>query len=65
MIPIREVFQIAIAMLQRYGPSALTLAECEAEKLLDEGDEEKYRTWLNILIAIEELVEGPEGATIY
>ncbi len=52
-------------MLQRYGPSASTYAELEAEKLLDDGDEVKFRTWLRILIAMEELQEAPAGATVH
>ena len=39
MIPDRDIYRIAIAMIERYGASASTYAELEAEKLLDEGDE--------------------------
>ncbi len=65
MIPNRDIYQIAIVMLQRYGPSASTYAELEAEKLLDEGDEGKFRTWLRILIAMEELQEDPASPTLH
>lgn len=65
MISTRDVYKIAIAMLQRYGPSASTYAELEAEKLLDDGDEARYRTWVRILIAMEELQEPPKGVTVH
>lgn len=65
MIPNREIYRIAIAMLERYGASASTYAELEAEKLLDEGDEGKFSTWLRILIAMEELQDVPTSATLH
>lgn len=65
MIPNRDIYQIAIVMLERYGASASTYAELEAEKLLDEGDEGKFRTWLRILIAMEELQEVPASPTLH
>jgi len=65
MIPDRDIYQIAIAMLHRYGASASTYAELEAEKLLDEGNEGKFRTWLRILLAMEQLQEVPPSPTLH
>ena len=65
MIPDRDIYQIAGIMLRRYGAMASCYAECESEKLLDEGEERKYRTWLRILIAMEELQEVPADATLH
>lgn len=65
MIPDRDIYRIAISMLERYGASASTHAELEAEKLLDEGDEGKFSTWLRILIAMEELRDVPASATLH
>jgi hypothetical protein len=65
MIPNRDIYQIAIVMLERYGASASTYAELEAEKLLDAGDESKFRTWLRILLAMEELQEVPASPILH
>jgi hypothetical protein len=65
MIPDRDIYRIAIAMIERYGASASTYAELEAEKLLDEGEEGKFGTWLRILIAMEELQDVPASPTLH
>ena len=65
MITDHDIYQIASGMLQRYGRSASTYVEFEAEKLLDEADESRFRTWLRTLIAMEELQEAPAGATVH
>ncbi len=65
MIPDRDIYRIAIAMLERHGASASTYAELEAEKLLDEGDEGRFRTWLRIRLAMERLQEVPPSPTLH
>jgi len=65
MIPDRDIYRIAIAMLEKYGASASTYAELEAEILLDEGEEAKFRTWLRILVAMEELQDVPASTTLH
>lgn len=65
MIPDRAIYQIAIAMLQRYGAAASTYAELEAERLLDAGEESRFRTWLRVLLAMERLQHIPASPTIH
>lgn len=58
----KEIWQSAAAMIKRYGDESAYEAGQRADQLLDEGDIEGQRTWMRIIIAIEELQKTePEG----
>ena len=55
MIPARDVWQAALALIRRYGDNAMLEAAERADQLLDEGDMAGAETWHRILDAIERL----------
>jgi triphosphoribosyl-dephospho-CoA synthetase len=55
MIPDRDVWAAALAIVKRYGDDAMLEASERADQLLDEGDMAGAETWHRILNAIERL----------
>ena len=66
MIPARDVWQAALALIRRYGDNAMLEAAERADQLLDEGDMAGAETWHRILDAIERLQaqKTVEGETV-
>jgi hypothetical protein len=55
MIPEREIWCAALAMVRRYTADAMLEAAARADQLLEDGDWQVAETWHRILDAIERL----------
>ncbi len=59
----RNIWLAASEMIRRYGSDAVPRAVIRIDSLLDEDDEENITIWIQVLEAIEQLVNGePKGA---
>jgi len=55
MIPEREIWRAAMAMVKRYAADAMLEAAARADQLLEDGDWQAAATWHRILDAIDRL----------
>jgi hypothetical protein len=55
MLPDREIYLAAQAMIRRHGADAAIQAAMRADELMQRGDLDEQRVWLQIVRAIEEL----------
>ena len=55
MIPEREIWRAALAMVKRYAADAMIEAAARADQLLEDGEWQAAATWHRILDAIERL----------
>jgi hypothetical protein len=66
MIDDRDVWQVALLIVKRYGDDAIIEASQRADQILDEGDMAGAETWHRILKAFKRLqAKAPaEGETV-
>jgi hypothetical protein len=67
MIPDRDIWRSALAMVKRYREDAMIEASARADRALEDGDMGAAATWHRILDAIERLQaqKAAEGEVVH
>jgi triphosphoribosyl-dephospho-CoA synthetase len=57
----KEVWQLAIMLIEKHGADATRFAEEQAQQALDDDDVIGHGAWVTVAEAVKELLRGPHG----